>query len=835
TAAGQVDQLFQKLQKIDVETGLEPLAHPTVHFTRPDPAVADLIRLAEAKINDVEKANQDFATKNIDLENQLQTFHQQLTRRDQEITRLGVQLENARSQQQFFAASTYKHKGSSGGGGGENGSREEGGDHQIGTQQINELPRARARIEQLELQIEYLQEYVEGLEKESTSHESEKQAIHAAANEEKAAISAELAREKERVEGLLRNLERLEGMVGELERIKSGRKKDGRQSSPERRGSERKEGRCGCEEKIRAGEEKVREAIGKIDELTAQLRKVDKAKRDIEEEVEVLRKRVKSLDSIREETECEDGDKAEDDKTIEKLRKQNHELGLKVKELESLRWSLEKEVGMVKRKVQDTHLLEKEISTLQTRNTLLQTELDRSKSEVTKLGRVLDTRGVEMEGMEVREGILRKEVEGVRRERDELMSALKRFEMQIEDMRRQAEIISEERDAVEGLYKQVNAELHRTRQQLQSQSPSHQQPRSQSPSRLPIAVRSKSPDGIRVRQLEEDKIRLQARVSELEDELVKLGRDLKVLAVRNREVGTGRDEVVKRLEGEVESLSRKLVEAEKNVERFERRCLEGEGRAKRLEVEALDKDRMIEQARRRAVKMEGEREREHVTIRDLRTALSDAETRLDRLQTETARLSEENDDRGRVIAEQRRILAEVDRSRERDRAELDRKCERIVVLEEEVGRVKGVMVEKDHDLVSLRENVDILQRQVDEEGQEVARLRRVVEGVGGERGRWEGEAKRLEGELKAVSRDLEAVMRENGSLNGELAQLTSTHETLKSTTHDTHLRISYLEDLLQSKDRDYNHLLSQYRKIAADHERLETTLRAFSQESNVLK
>ena len=129
------------------------------------------------------------------------------------------------------------------------------------------------------------------------------------------------------------------------------------------------------------------------------------------------------------------------------------------------------------------------------------------------------------------------------------------------------------------------------------------------------------------------------------------------------------------------------------------------------------------------------------TIRDLRTALSDAESRLERLQAETARLGEENDDRGRVIAEQRRILAEVDRSRERDRAELDRKCERIVVLEEEIGRIKGAAVEKDHDLVALRENVDILQRQVEEEGGEVARLRRVLEGVGGERGRWEVEAK----------------------------------------------------------------------------------------------
>ena len=124
-----------------------------------------------------------------------------------------------------------------------------GDDSEKATEQINELPRARARIEQLELQIEYLQEYVEALEKvpwkdcgqlyfswiqsdsswqqENTSHESEKQAIYAAANEEKAAISAELAREKERVEGLLRNLEKLEGMVGELDKIR-GRKKDGR-------------------------------------------------------------------------------------------------------------------------------------------------------------------------------------------------------------------------------------------------------------------------------------------------------------------------------------------------------------------------------------------------------------------------------------------------------------------------------------------------------------------------------------------------------------------------------------------------------------------------------
>ena len=48
-----------------------------------------------------------------------------------------------------------------------------------------------------------------------------------------------------------------------------------------------------------------------VTELTAQLRKVDKAKHDVEQELELLRKRVKSLESPREEAERGAGDKNE--------------------------------------------------------------------------------------------------------------------------------------------------------------------------------------------------------------------------------------------------------------------------------------------------------------------------------------------------------------------------------------------------------------------------------------------------------------------------------------------------------------------------------------------
>lgn len=63
-----------RLQKIDMETGLEPLHNPTVHFSPPDPAQIDLMILAEAKIDVLEKSNKAFTAQNADLQSEVLAF-----------------------------------------------------------------------------------------------------------------------------------------------------------------------------------------------------------------------------------------------------------------------------------------------------------------------------------------------------------------------------------------------------------------------------------------------------------------------------------------------------------------------------------------------------------------------------------------------------------------------------------------------------------------------------------------------------------------------------------------------------------------------------------------
>lgn len=47
TQQNKTNRIFQRLQKIDIETGLEPLENQPVYFQPPDPAVADIVRLTQ--------------------------------------------------------------------------------------------------------------------------------------------------------------------------------------------------------------------------------------------------------------------------------------------------------------------------------------------------------------------------------------------------------------------------------------------------------------------------------------------------------------------------------------------------------------------------------------------------------------------------------------------------------------------------------------------------------------------------------------------------------------------------------------------------------------------
>ncbi|KAJ3035122.1 hypothetical protein HDV00_004293 [Rhizophlyctis rosea] len=833
-ATVQLDKLYQKLQKIDIETGLEPLSQPPVHFAPPDPVIADLVKLAEGKASETEKLNQDLTAKNIDLENQL-------AKRDQEIERLGAQLEVARSQQ--FASGLTSGLGSHGynatraTGGQKNGN--EGIAANAHVPQSHELLAAKARVEQLELQMEFLQEHIEGLEKEASLFEDEKKNICSASKDGTAKMSADLAREKERCAGLLKNLQHLEKMVDEMKGTISKRSNASRPASPQKVESEEMKGskadiKCNCANDARAANERAEKAQAELDGMRKQLQTIQQEKKAAEQKARAVSDELAKVQKTAVAQRFGDGNDHNAIETVEKLRSENTNLILQLKEAQSRSWVLQNDMKDLQQKLQQLQLSQNDIEDLQLRNKTLQRELDVQRSEVKRLVRMLDATEFEKEGVSSREQRLYAEMDGVSRERDELLVALRKFEHQLSDVQRQAEIISEERDSIEGLYKQVTDELNRLRHE---QSMLRQRERSPSPTRPPARPKSKSPDleARRIRQLQDSESMLKARISELESEIDKLQRDLKVMNARQRENGLTVTEMLRKMENECDSAKSALKMKEKEVMDLEKKYLSLEGQCARLQADLSDKAAAIDQQKRRNTQIDAERQRELFTVRDLRAALADVESRLERLQAECGRLGEENEDRDRVISEQRRMLAELDRGRDRERMEMDKKCERIVHLEETANQLQHAAVQKDHDLLTLREQVDILTHQLEEEDRELAGLKRQHENAVAEKQKWEEEARRLEAASKDTISDLEAVTRESGRLNAELSQLATERDGLKAEFHDCQLRVQYLEDLNRSKDRDHNHLLSQYRRLAGEHEKLELTLRTFSQESNVMK
>ncbi|KAJ3299289.1 hypothetical protein HDU76_006357, partial [Blyttiomyces sp. JEL0837] len=203
---GKVNKLIERLQKIDLETGLEPLTTTPEFFPPPEPSMADVIKLSQLRVEQLEKKSADLEGKNADLENEMQVTRDQLNKREQEILRLGAQLEVSRAQQFSSVQVSGRPVGLF---------RDDGAPIDP-AESIHQLPIARQRIEQLEQQIEYLQEHIESLEKEQSEVDETKQAFIYRVEDEKRALIEDLKKEREKSASLLRGATKLEKMVEEL-------------------------------------------------------------------------------------------------------------------------------------------------------------------------------------------------------------------------------------------------------------------------------------------------------------------------------------------------------------------------------------------------------------------------------------------------------------------------------------------------------------------------------------------------------------------------------------------------------------------------------------------
>jgi hypothetical protein len=129
---------------------------------------------------------------------------EQLSKRDQEIIRIGAQLELARAKVFGMERSKSPIKGQS--------------ENNIAG--IIDMNTANDRIRQLEIQIEYLQEHIDSLEKELAALEQGHSAVHSGIIKERDQMARDLESERVKSKELLKNLQKLEQLVSDLNQIK---------------------------------------------------------------------------------------------------------------------------------------------------------------------------------------------------------------------------------------------------------------------------------------------------------------------------------------------------------------------------------------------------------------------------------------------------------------------------------------------------------------------------------------------------------------------------------------------------------------------------------------
>lgn len=80
-----------------------------------------------------------------------------------------------------------------------------------------------------------------------------------------------------------------------------------------------------------------------------------------------------------------------------------------------------------------------------------------------------------------------------------------------------------------------------------------------------------------------------------------------------------------------------------------------------------------------------------------------------------------------------------------------------------------------------------------------------------------------------------AVTKENQSLHSEITQVVSDREHCKEELVECERRIQYIEDVLRSKEQEKDHLMSSYRKLISEYEKLDLVTKGSSEESNNMR
>ncbi|KAJ3396651.1 hypothetical protein HDU92_002277 [Lobulomyces angularis] len=814
-------QALQKLQKIDIETGLEKM-DDIIDFPEITPIVCDLVKLSEQKVEMVEKDLFSLKNQNSSLENELSLLQDKIVKKDQEIQRLGIQLEISRSQQWGGSAGV-------------------GGSVDLLTSgsslEINDLGLAKRRIDQLEMQLEQLQEHIQLLEADISKFEEEKKLILESCDDERKLVENDLEQEKIKNGALLKNLSKLEIMVSDLDRIKNS-------SSPMK--NKLKNSYSNQENSLQPNNasQPISKNIRQLSELQSKLR-------TCQENLKIKNERIESVKL--EKTKLSEENNLLKNKVIE-LEKKNATVLEKKKAtlipkptVESnfqssipvpTNSNVKKLEGKLKTLEEEKLTMESTIKTMLTEKNSDKNLLNERVLEINLLNNQLENFKYVNAESHKKQLDLESSLKISENEQKKLVEALEKFEDFLSQINVEVEIVTSERDNLSRLYQQVNDQL------VQSRKVSN-------PEIIQTSIASIQTDEDNQKDIERNnEIKelnnlnkdlldtnnsLKNENNYLKLELKKTKDDIEKQLYRQEETGSSALEAIKQLETERDGLKMALDSKERDMLLLVDNCEALEKHIKRMKEDIESFENREDNLKIKYRQLEVEKEKEVFKVRQLKSKISELEGAKERNYTELERIKIQFNAAEDQILKQKEMLEEVDRERDLFLLEMDQKDEILNEINDKYQALDSEKSELEAELKYLKDLNENFNQNLNDLEYELKTLRLSCENLTAEKDQLNLESSRNAEEAKNVSSDLVVVARENQILHQSIQEITNERDKTKDELIDMERYLHNLEDNFNNNEHEKENLFNSYRKLISDFEKLDINFKAKLEEENNLR
>ncbi|XP_035680916.1 centrosomal protein of 135 kDa-like isoform X2 [Branchiostoma floridae] len=419
------------------------------------------------------------------------------------------------------------------------------------------------------------------------------------------------------------------------------------------------------------------------------------------------------------------------------------------------------------------------------------------------------------------------EISRLRQERDELQSMLDKFERHMAEIQSNVKVLTGERDKTSMLYQQAQEEINRLRRDavrspkspkatLAAQSILRRVENERDDAMADLRRMATERDSLRERlkisteTALTDRARLEQRIEDQDGQLYTVDQERADLQGR---VASMRD-MIDTLEDQVKSLTMKVASTEEEAS-------QQKATATQMRLLAEQTEASLEDCQRRLTRKVGElqqaEERGH----------SQAE-RIDDMNRVTANLKDE-------IAQLRGAVSSLDREKDGLQMNVDEKTERVVGLEENVANKEKLISELRLNVGELETRLDRANDLVSNKEREIRSLRRQLDGTTEELGEVSRGREVALRENRRLQEDLGTMTKENQAVHQDLDETMSDRGRLKQQVQDYIAEVSRCEDLLAAKDREIADLLENYRKASTQAERWEMEAHQHQGESSNTK